>query len=307
MEPDHSSGIASFVEVYPDVVLVASTMAFEMMKKYFKMDFSSQRIVIKEADTLNLGKHQLTFIGASMIHWPEVMMTYDCYNQVLFSADAFGKFGALDQKEDWTCEARRYYFGIVGKYGMQVQNLLNKVRALDIRMICSLHGPVLKENLDYYLGLYDRWSSGLPEEEGIFIAYTSVYGNTKNAVLELEQLLKEKGKKVVVTDLARCDWSEAVEDAFRYSKLVLATTTYNAGVFPFMKEFIHHLIERGYSDRFVAFIENGTWAPVAANKLKKMFEQSKNLTYAETTVKILATVNEENKKQIECLAEELTR
>lgn len=307
MEPDHSSGIVSFTDKYPGALIVSSAMAFSMMKNYFGTDFSTRRIVIKEADTLSLGKHNLTFIGAPMIHWPEVMMTYDDYNHVLFSADAFGKFGALDQEEEWACEARRYYFGIVGKYGVQVQNLLKKATALDIQMICSLHGPVLRENLDYYLKLYQTWSSYQPEDEGILIAYTSVYGNTRKAVLALEEMLKEKGQRVVVTDLARSDWAENVEDAFRYSKLVLATTTYNAGIFPFMREFIHHLTERGYSNRFVALIENGSWAPNAANGMKKMFEQSKNITFAKTAVKILAAMNEENKAQLECLAEELSK
>ena len=306
MEPDHSANIANFMQEYADVKLVASAKAFVMMKQFFGTDFPEQQMVVKEGDKLSLGKHELTFVMAPMVHWPEVMVTYDSTDKVLFSADGFGKFGALDVEEEWACEARRYYFGIVGKYGMPVQTLLKKAAALDIQMICPLHGPVLKENLGYYLGLYNTWSSYQPEEEGIVIAYTSVYGNTKKAVLALADALKAKGcPKVVVNDLARCDMAEAVEDAFRYSKLVLATTTYNGDIFPFMKEFIHHLTERGYSNRTVAFMENGSWAPVAAKFMGRMLEESKNLTYAETSVKIMSALNEESSAQVEALATEL--
>ena len=306
MEPDHSANIANFMQEYADVKLVASAKAFAMMKQFFGTDYPEQQMVVKEGDKLSLGKHELTFVMAPMVHWPEVMVTYDSTDKVLFSADGFGKFGALDVEEEWACEARRYYFGIVGKYGMPVQTLLKKAAALDIQMICPLHGPVLKENLGYYLGLYNTWSSYQPEEEGIVIAYTSVYGNTKKAVLALADALKAKGcPKVVVNDLARCDMAEAVEDAFRYSKLVLATTTYNGDIFPFMKEFIHHLTERGYSNRTVAFMENGSWAPVAAKFMGRMLEESKNLTYAETSVKIMSALNEESSAQVEALATEL--
>ncbi|MBO5176494.1 MAG: FprA family A-type flavoprotein [Lachnospiraceae bacterium] len=306
MEPDHSANIANFMQEYADVKLVASEKAFAMMKQFFGTDYPEQQMVVKEGDKLSLGKHELTFVMAPMVHWPEVMVTYDSTDKVLFSADGFGKFGALDVEEEWACEARRYYFGIVGKYGMPVQTLLKKAAALDIQMICPLHGPVLKENLGYYLGLYNTWSSYQPEEEGIVIAYTSVYGNTKKAVLALADALKAKGcPKVVVNDLARCDMAEAVEDAFRYSKLVLATTTYNGDIFPFMKEFIHHLTERGYSNRTVAFMENGSWAPVAAKFMGRMLEESKNLTYAETSVKIMSALNEESSAQVEALATEL--
>ena len=306
MEPDHSANIANFMQEYADVKLVASAKAFVMMKQFFGTDFPEQKLVVGEGDKLSLGKHELTFITAPMVHWPEVIVTYDSTDKVLFSADGFGKFGALDVEEDWACEARRYYFGIVGKYGMPVQTLLKKAAALDIQMICPLHGPVLKENLGYYLGLYHTWSSYQPEEEGVVIAYTSIYGNTKKAVTELAEQLRKKGcTKVVVNDLARCDIAEAVEDAFRYSKLVLATTTYNGDIFPFMKEFINHLTERGYSNRTVAFVENGSWAPVAAKVMGRMLAESKNLTIAENTVKIMSAVNEESRAQLEALAEEL--
>ncbi len=306
MEPDHSANIANFMQEYADVKIVASAKAFVMMKQFFGTDYPEQQMVVKEGDKLSLGKHELTFVMAPMVHWPEVMVTYDSTDKVLFSADGFGKFGALDVEEEWACEARRYYFGIVGKYGMPVQTLLKKAANLDIQMICPLHGPVLKENLGYYLGLYNTWSSYQPEEEGIVIAYTSIYGNTKKAVLALADALKAKGcPKVVVNDLARCDMAEAVEDAFRYSKLVLATTTYNGDIFPFMKEFINHLTERGYSNRTVAFMENGSWAPVAAKFMGRMLEESKNLTYAETSVKILSALNEESSAQVEALATEL--
>jgi len=308
MEPDHSANIANFVKTYPDTKIVSSAKAFAMMKNFFGTDFADRQIVVGEGDTLTLGTHTLTFVTAPMVHWPEVIVTYDSADKVLFSADGFGKFGALDVEEDWACEARRYYIGIVGKYGAQVQALLKKAAGLDIQIICPLHGPVLTENLGYYLGLYHTWSSYQPEEEGIVIAYTSVYGNTKKAVMQLAEKLKANGcPKVVINDLARCDMAEAVEDAFRYSKLVLATTTYNAGIFPFMHDFIHHLTERNYSNRTVAFIENGSWAPLAAKVMKGMLEDSKNLTFAENTVKILSALNEESTEQLTALADELCR
>lgn len=306
MEPDHSANIANFVKAFPRVTLVSSVKAFSMMKQFFGTDFAEQRLVVGEGDTLSLGRHKLTFVTAPMVHWPEVIVTYDSTDKVLFSADGFGKFGALDVEEDWACEARRYYFGIVGKYGAQVQNLLKKAATLDIATICPLHGPVLTENLGYYLDLYNTWSSYLPEEEGVVIAYTSVYGNTKKAVLQLAEKLRAKGcPKVVVNDLARCDMAEAVEDAFRYNKLVLATTTYNAEIFPFMREFINHLTERNYSNRTVALIENGSWAPLAAKVMRGMFEKSKNITFADTTVKILSALSEDSVAQLEAMAEEL--
>lgn len=308
MEPDHSANIMTFVKAYPDAKIVSSAKAFVMMKNFFGTDFAEKQVVVGEGDTLNLGKHTLTFVTAPMVHWPEVIVTYDSTDKVLFSADGFGKFGALDVDEDWACEARRYYIGIVGKYGTQVQALLKKAAGLEIEKICPLHGPVLTENLGYYLNLYNTWSSYQPEEEGIVIAYTSVYGNTKKAVLQLAEKLKANGcPKVVVNDLARCDMAEAVEDAFRYSKLVLATTTYNAEIFPFMREFINHLTERNFSNRTVAFIENGSWAPLAAKVMKGMLEKSKNLNYAETTVKILSALNDESTAQLNSLAEELCK
>ena len=308
MEPDHSANIMNFVKAYPDATLVASAKAFQMMKNFFGTEFTDNRIVVGEGDTLTLGKHTLTFVTAPMVHWPEVIVTYDSTDKVLFSADGFGKFGALDVEEDWACEARRYYIGIVGKYGAQVQNLLKKAAGLDIEIICPLHGPVLTENLGYYLNLYNTWSSYQPETEGIVIAYTSVYGNTKKAVMQLAEQLRKNGcPKVVLQDLARCDMAEAVEDAFRYSKLVLATTTYNADIFPFMREFIEHLTERNFSNHTVAFIENGSWAPMAAKVMKGMFEKSRNLTYTDTTVKILSALNEESSAQITALAEELCK
>jgi flavorubredoxin/flavin reductase (DIM6/NTAB) family NADH-FMN oxidoreductase RutF len=308
MEPDHSANIANFLKVYPDTIVVASAKAFTMMKNFFGKDFTENGMVVGEGDTLCLGKHTLTFVTAPMVHWPEVIVTYDSTDKVLFSADGFGKFGALDVEEDWACEARRYYIGIVGKYGAQVQALLKKAAALDIQTICPLHGPVLTENLGYYIGKYDTWSSYTPEDEGIVIAYTSVYGNTKKAVLKLADQLRAKGcPKVVVNDLARCDMAEAVEDAFRYSKLVLATTTYNADIFPFMRQFIDHLTERNYSNRTVAFMENGSWAPMAAKVMKGMLEKSKNITYTENTVKILSALNEDSNKQLEALSDELCR
>ncbi|MBQ4037825.1 MAG: flavin reductase [Clostridia bacterium] len=308
MEPDHSANIVQFTRVYPEAKIVSSAKAFAMMKNFFGTDFADRAITVGEGDTLNLGKHVLTFVTAPMVHWPEVIVTYDSTDKVLFSADGFGKFGALDVEEEWDCEARRYYIGIVGKYGAQVQALLKKAQGLDIATICPLHGPVLKEDLGHYIGLYDTWSSYEPEEEGIVIAYTSVYGNTKKAVLQLAETLKAKGcPKVVVNDLARCDMAEAVEDAFRYSKLVLATTTYNADVFPFMKEFIHHLTERNFKKRTVAFMENGSWAPLAAKVMREMLSSSKDLILAENTVTIRSALSEESAAQLEALADELCR
>ncbi|MBE5926407.1 MAG: FprA family A-type flavoprotein [Lachnospiraceae bacterium] len=308
MEPDHSANILSFTNAYPNATVVASAKAFEMMKNFYGYDYEDRRTIVKEGDTLSLGKHELTFVTAPMVHWPEVIVTYDSTDKVLFSADGFGKFGALDVDEDWACEARRYYFGIVGKYGAPVQTLLKKAAGLDIQIICPLHGPILTENLEYYINLYDTWSSYQPEEDGIVISYTSVYGNTRKAVMELAKQLEEKGcPKVVVNDLARCDMAEAVEDAFRYSKMVLATTTYNGEIFPFMREFINHLTERNYSNRTVAFIENGSWAPMATRIMKGMLEKSKNITLAENTVSILSSMYEENENQIKALADELCK
>lgn len=308
MEPDHSANIANFLDLYKDAKVVATAKAFVMMKQFFGTDYPERQIVVKEGDTLSLGTHTLTFVLAPMVHWPEVMVTYDSKDKVLFSADAFGKFGALDVEEDWTCEARRYYFGIVGKYGVQAQALLKKAAGLDIQTICALHGPILKENLGYYLDLYNTWSSYGVESEGVVIAYTSVYGNTKKAVELLADKLTDLGcPKVTVTDLARDDMAEAVEDAFRYGKLVLATTTYNGDIFPFMKTFIEHLTERGYRNRTIGLIENGSWAPTAAKTMLKMFEGSKNLTFIDTTVTIKSAVNTENEAQIAALAEELCK
>ena len=306
MEPDHSANIAEFAKIYKDAKIVASAKAFTMMMNFFGTDFADRRIVVGEGDTLNLGKHTLTFITAPMVHWPEVIVTYDNLDKVLFSADGFGKFGALDADEDWACEARRYYFGIVGKYGAQVQALLKKASALDIQIICPLHGPVLCENLGYYLGLYDTWSSYGVETDGVMIAYTSVYGNTKKAAELLAEKLREKGcPKVAVNDLARCDMAEAVEDAFRYGKLVLATTTYNADIFPFMKEFINHLTERNFRNRKVGFIENGSWAPTASKTMQKMLEGCKDITFADTNVRIMSAVNADNIGQLDALAAEM--
>ena len=308
MEPDHSANIANFLDLYKDAKVVATAKAFVMMKQFFGTDYPERQIVVKEGDTLSLGTHTLTFVLAPMVHWPEVMVTYDSKDKVLFSADAFGKFGALDVEEDWTCEARRYYFGIVGKYGVQAQALLKKAAGLDIQTICALHGPILKENLGYYLDLYNTWSSYGVESEGVVIAYTSVYGNTKKAVELLADKLTALGcPKVTVTDLARDDMAEAVEDAFRYGKLVLATTTYNGDIFPFMKTFIEHLTERGYRNRTIGLIENGSWAPTAAKTMLKMFEGSKNLTFTDTTVTIKSAVNTEHEAQIAALAEELCK
>ena len=308
MEPDHSSNIMRFVEAYPKAKVVASAKAFVMMKNFFGSDLSDRQVVVGEGSKLSLGRHELTFVTAPMVHWPEVVVSYDSTDKVLFSADAFGKFGALDAEEDWACEARRYYIGIVGKYGAQVQALLKKAAALDIAIICPLHGPVLTEDLGYYLNLYNIWSSYGVESEGVVIAYTSVYGNTKKAVMELEALLRAKGcPKVVVNDLARCDMAEAVEDAFRYGKLVLATTTYNADIFPFMHEFIDHLTERNFRGRTVGFIENGSWAPMATKVMKGMLEGCKDLTYTEAGVKILSAMNDVNRAELEALATELCK
>ena len=308
MEPDHSANVLSFAEKYPEATIVSSAKAFTMMKNFFGTDFSDRRIVVGENDTLSLGKHNLTFVTAPMVHWPEVIVTYDSTDKVLFSADGFGKFGALDVEEDWACEARRYYIGIVGKYGAQVQALLKKAAGLDIEIICPLHGPVLTENLGYYINLYDIWSGYKTETEGVLISYTSVYGNTKKAVEYLAEKLREKGcPKVVINDLARCDMAEAVEDAFRYGKHVFATTTYNADIFPFMKEFINHLTERNFQNKTLAFIENGTWAPMATKVMKTMLEKSKNITLCENEVKILSALTEENKAQLDALAEELCK
>ncbi len=308
MEPDHSANIANFMRTYPDAKIVSGTKSFKMMQQFFGTDFPDRQIAVNEGDTLSLGKHTLTFVTAPMVHWPEVIVTYDSCDKILFSADGFGKFGALDVEEDWACEARRYYIGIVGKYGAQVQSLLKKAAGLDISMICPLHGPVLKENLGYYLNLYNIWSSYSVETEGIVIAYTSVYGNTKKAVEQLVEKLTAKGcPKVVVNDLARCDMAEAVEDAFRYGKLVLATTTYNAEIFPFMREFINHLAERGFKNRVIGLVENGSWAPLAAKVMKKMLEPCKNLTFAGTTVTIHSALNEESSAQLDALAEDLCR
>ena len=306
MEPDHSANIDVFLNAYPAATVVSSAKAFAMMKQFFGTDYADRRIVVAEGDTLNLGKHVLTFVTAPMVHWPEVIVTYDATDKVLFSADGFGKFGALDVEEDWACEARRYYIGIVGKYGAQTQALLKKAAGLDISIICPLHGPVLTEDLGRYLELYDIWSGYRVESEGVVIAYTSIYGNTKKAVELLASKLRNLGcTKVVLHDLARCDMAEAVEDAFRYGKLVLATTTYNGDVFPFMKEFIHHLTERNFQNRTVALMENGTWAPTAAKTMRKMLENSKDLRFCDTTVKILSALSDASREQIDALAKEL--
>ena len=306
MEPDHSANIAAFMEAYPNAVVVASAKAFQMMKNFFGTDFSDRQMIVGEGSTLCLGQHTLTFVTAPMVHWPEVIVTYDNVDKVLFSADAFGKFGALDTVEDWAEEARRYYIGIVGKYGVQVQTLLKKAAALDIDKICPLHGPVLSDNLNYYLNLYDTWSSYQVEEDGIVIAYTSVYGNTQKSVELLAEKLQINGyENIVLHDLARCDLSKAVADAFRYSKIVLATTTYNADIFPFMKEFIHHLTERNFSNRTVALIENGSWAPLAAKVMRGMFEKSKNLTFTDTIVTIKSALDDVSMAQLTAMADEL--
>ena len=306
MEPDHSANIHEFAKVYPNAVIVATDRAFVMMDKFFGTDFADRRLVVGEDDTLSLGEHTLTFVLAPMVHWPEVMMTYDSKEKALFSADGFGKFGALDVEEDWACEARRYYFGIVGKYGAQVQAVLKKAAGLDIQTIYPLHGPILTENLGYYLNLYDIWSSYGVESEGTLICYTSVYGNTKKAVEILAEELKNAGcPKVVVNDLARCDMAEAVEDAFRYGKIILATTTYNGDMFPFMREFVNDLTERGYRNRKIGIMENGSWAPVVKNKITKAFELCKNLEFAETVVTIHSAVKDDTIEQIKKLAEEM--
>lgn len=308
MEPDHSAGITAFLKAYPEAAVVASAKAFTMMQNFYGLTLNERQITVTEGSTLSLGAKTLTFIAAPMVHWPEVLFTYDADEETLFSADAFGKFGALDVKEDWDCEARRYYFGIVGKFGPQVQSVLKKAAALKIKRICPLHGPVLQGDLSHYLAQYNTWSSYQAETNGVFIAYTSVYGNTKKAAELLAKELKAAGcPKVAITDLAREDMAEAVEDAFRYSKLVLATTTYNAGIFPFMREFIEHLTERGYQNRTVAFIENGSWAPTAAKAMQGMLAGCKNLTLLPGAVKILSALSEENKAQLKNLAAELCR
>ncbi len=308
MEPDHSANVARFLETYSEAVVVASDKAFPMMKRFFGTDFADRRIAVKSGDTLSLGTHTLTFLAAPMVHWPEVIVTYDSLDKVLFSADAFGKFGVRNIGGDWACEARRYYFGIVGKYGAQAKKLLDAARTLNIATICPLHGPILDKDLDYYLDLYETWSTYGAETDGVVICYTSVYGNTKKAALRLADLLKERGcPKVAVNDLARCDMAEAVEDAFRYSKIVLATTTYNGDIFPFMRNFIHELTERGFQNKTVGLIENGTWAPLAAKKMRGMLEGSKNLTFAETTVTVPSAVNAETEAALATLADELCR
>ena len=308
MEPDHSANIDKFISAYPEATIVGNAKTFEMIDQFFGSGLCKNKLAVKNGEMLSLGRHELTFLFAPMVHWPEVMMSYDGADKALFSADAFGKFGALDcQDKEWDCEARRYYMGIVGKYGMQVQAVLKKAAALDIKMICPLHGPVLTGNLSHYTGLYDTWSSYGVESDGVCIAYTSVYGNTKRAAELLAKKLEERGCKAAISDLARCDMAEAVEDAFRYGKLVLATTTYNADIFPFMKQFIDHLTERNYQNRTIGFIENGKWAPAAAKIMKAMFEKSKNINYIDTTVTLRSAMTEENAEAIERMAEELCR
>ena len=308
MEPDHSANIDKFISAYPEATIVGNAKTFEMIDQFFGSGLCKNKLAVKNGDTLSLGRHELTFLFAPMVHWPEVMMSYDGADKALFSADAFGKFGALDcQDKEWDCEARRYYMGIVAKYGMQVQAVLKKAAALDIKMICPLHGPVLTGDLSHYTGLYDIWSSYGVESEGVCIAYTSVYGNTKRAAELLAKKLEERGCKAAISDLARCDMAEAVEDAFRYGKLVLATTTYNADIFPFMRQFIDHLTERNYQNRTIGFIENGTWAPAAAKIMKAMFEKSKNINYIDTTVTLRSAMTEENAEAIDRMAEELCR
>ena len=308
MEPDHSANIDKFISAYPEAAVVGNAKTFEMIDQFFGSGLCKNKLAVKNGDTLSLGRHELTFLFAPMVHWPEVMMSYDGADKALFSADAFGKFGALDcQDKEWDCEARRYYMGIVGKYGMQVQTVLKKAAALDIKTICPLHGPVLTGDLSHYMSLYDIWSSYGVESEGVCIAYTSVYGNTKRAAELLAKKLEERGCKAAISDLARCDMAEAVEDAFRYGKLVLATTTYNADIFPFMRQFIDHLTERGYQNRTLGFIENGTWAPAAAKIMKAMFEKSRNINYIDTTVTLRSAMTEENAEAIERMAEELCR
>ena len=308
MEPDHSANIDVFLKKYPEAAVVSSAIAFKIMNQFFGTDYANRRVIVNDGNTIDLGERKLTFYTAPMVHWPEVIVTYDNKDKILFSADGFGKFGALDTDEDWACEARRYYFGIVGKYGVQTQALLKKAATLDIEKICPLHGPILTENLGYYIDLYNTWSSYGVESEGVVIAYTSVYGNTKKAVEILAQKLKENGcPKVAVNDLARCDMAEAVEDAFRYGKIVLATTTYNSDIFPFMRTFIDELKERGYKNRTIAFVENGSWAPTATNVMKRMLENSKNITYAENSITIKSAVTDENIDQLDALAKELCK
>ena len=308
MEPDHSANIDKFISAYPEAAVVGNAKTFEMIDQFFGSGLCKNKLAVKNGEMLSLGRHELTFLFAPMVHWPEVMMSYDETDKALFSADAFGKFGALDcQDKEWDCEARRYYMGIVGKYGMQVQAVLKKAAALDIKTICPLHGPVLTGDLSHYTGLYDIWSSYGVESDGVCIAYTSVYGNTKRAAELLAKKLEERGCKAAISDLARCDMAEAVEDAFRYGKLVLATTTYNADIFPFMRQFIDHLTERNYQNRTLGFIENGTWAPAAAKIMKAMFEKSKNINYIDTTVTLRSAMTEENAEAIERMAEELCR
>ena len=306
MEMDHSANIAKFMEVFPNAKIVSSKLAFVMMKNYFGTDFSENQIVVTEGSSLELGKHKLNFVTAPNVHWPEVIMSYESTDKVLFSADGFGKFGALDVEEEWACEARRYYFGIVGKFGDAVQAVLKKLSGIDVKIICPLHGPILTENLEYYINLYNTWSSYGVESEGVFVAYTSVYGNTKKAVEKFAEILKEKGcAKVAVADLAREDMAECVEDAFRYGKIILATTTYTNDIFPFMKEFIHHLTDRNYQNRKIGLIENGTWNPLAAKVMTKMFENSKNITFCPTVVTIKTAMNDETVNELEKLAEEI--
>ena len=308
MEPDHSANIDKFISAYPEAAVVGNAKTFEMIDQFFGSGLCKNKLAVKNGEMLSLGRHELTFLFAPMVHWPEVMMSYDGAYKALFSADAFGKFGALDcQDKEWDCEARRYYMGIVGKYGMQVQAVLKKAAALDIKMICPLHGPVLTGDLSHYMSLYDIWSSYGVESDGVCIAYTSVYGNTKRAAELLAKKLEERGCKAAISDLARCDMAEAVEDAFRYGKLVLATTTYNADIFPFMRQFIDHLTERNYQNRTLGFIENGTWAPAAAKIMKAMFEKSRNINYIDTTVTLRSAMTEENAEAIERMAEELCR
>ena len=305
MEPDHSGSIMHFAKRFPDAKIVSSAKAFVMMKNFFGTDFAEKQVVVSEGSKLELGGFSLSFIEAPMVHWPEVVMTYEETEKVLFSADAFGKFGSLDIDEEWACEARRYYIGIVGKYGLPVQNLLKKAAGLDIKTICPLHGPVLNENLGYYIDLYNTWSSYGVESEGVVIAYTSVYGNTKKAVEKLAEMIEKKGQKVVVNDLARCDMAEAVEDAFRYGKIIFATTTYNGDIFPFMKEFINHLVERSFQNKMVGFIENGSWAPMATRVMKTMLERCKDLKFTESTVKIMSALNSESEESLKALADEI--
>jgi len=307
MEPDHSGSIMHFVKKFPDAKIVSSAKAFVMMKNFFGTDFAEKQVVVSEGSKLELGVHKLSFVEAPMVHWPEVIMTYEETEKVLFSADAFGKFGALDVDEEWACEARRYYIGIVGKYGLPVQNLLKKAAALEIKTICPLHGPILNENLGYYIDLYNTWSSYGVESDGVVIAYTSVYGNTKKAVEKLAEMIESKGQKVVVNDLARCDMAESVEDAFRYGKIVFATTTYNGDIFPFMKEFINHLVERNFQNKTVGFIENGSWAPMAARVMKTMLEKCKDLKFTESTVKIMSALNAESEESLKSLADEICK